>query len=514
MGGEAAKERRRLKRLAAAAQKNDAAELAPAQVKKDNTKEGGQGNIAQLRLQRKIARKAKGTFKPLEGKSPPQVRKRNVEESSNRTPVKKFKGGNKHSSSKKNNVRKNSATEGKAQATKKTKPKKPKHLKRKMEQLTKAMSSGGSGEGEESTVEQLEQQMQELAKQMEEFKKIKRIKSEKSENKPSTKAKVVSDENTETAQSKAPDADSISDAHRVHSSEKENEIKRTPSSSAVDEDSSDDDEDDIVEQVNTRSRGKRRRGRRENSSEKHGDEPEENKVTKDVTSQAAEKDQLEENLSTVEGTKTSAEEVQSSTAPSVTDDDTKQSKKTPKKDDKRRCIGRKPVTDFEINKCYNGKVQYIKPRLGAFIDIGCHSDAFIHISCISDSYITSVEEVLKVGDEVKNLRVVEIDREKKRITLSLRSEDHDAVKSQKETVATDAASEAVEQKEETSSASKSKEPLPVANSFSNNQVTEDKAFPVSSAQKTSAQKTGADLKRERKLARRAARRAMQNNNDA
>jgi len=491
MGGEAAKERRRLKRLEAAAQqKNDTAESAPAEVKKTDAKGKGQGNIAQVRLQRKIARKAQGTFKPLEGQAPPPIRKRKPE-SSNRTPVKKFKGGDNHASSKKSNVRKNNfeakkSNVGKAAAVKKTKPKKPKHLKRKMEQLTKAISGGVSGEGEESTVSQLEQQMQKLAKQMEEFKKIK---SEKSKSSIETQVQVATDETTETAKGKEPDVDSISDAEREHS-EEENETKRAPSSSAADEDdSSDDDDDEMVAQVNTRSRGKRRRGRR-------GDEVEEDKVTKDDTNQAAEKDQSEKISSTMESTEISTEE----TAPPATDNEAKQSKKTPKKDDKRRCIGRKPVTDFEVNKCYSGKVQYIKPRLGAFIDIGCHSDAFIHISCISDSYISSVDEVLNVGDEVENARIVEIDREKKRITLSLRSEDKDAAKSKKGNVSTEAVEEPAEQKEEKPPLSKPKETLPVATSF----VTENKAPPHSSGQKT-----GADLKRERKLARRAARRAIQ-----
>ena len=460
-------------------------------MKKTDAKEKGHGNIAQVRLQRKIARKAKGIFKPLEGQAPPPIRKR-TPESSNRTPVKKFKGGDNHASSKKSNVRKNNfeakkSNVGKAAAAKKTKPKKPKHLKRKMEQLTKAMSGGGSGEGEESTVAQLEQQMQKLAKQMEEFKKIK---SEKSKSSIEAQVQVATDETTETAKGKEPDVDSISDAERVHS-EEENETKRAPSSSAAadEDDSSDDDDDDMVAQVNTRSRGKRRRGRR-------GDEVEEDKVTKDDTNQATEKDQSEKISSTTESTEISTEE----TAPPVADDEVKQSKKTPKKDDKRRCIGRKPVTDFEVNKCYSGKVQYIKPRLGAFIDIGCHSDAFIHISCISDSYISSVGEVLNVGDEVENARIVEIDREKKRITLSLRSEDNDAAKSKKGKDFTEAAEEPAEQKEEKTPLSKPKETLPVATSF----VTENKAPPHSSGQKT-----GADLKRERKLARRAARRAMQ-----
>lgn len=46
---------------------------------------------------------------------------------------------------------------------------------------------------------------------------------------------------------------------------------------------------------------------------------------------------------------------------------------------KRYCIGRKPVTDFEIGKTYPGKIIYSKPY-GIFIDIGCHSDAFCHVS--------------------------------------------------------------------------------------------------------------------------------------
>ena len=174
------------------------------------------------------------------------------------------------------------------------------------------------------------------------------------------------------------------------------------------------------------------------------------------------------------------------------DDETKISKKTSKKEDKRRCIGRKPVSDFVVGECYTGKVQYIKPRLGVFVDIGCHSDAFIHISCISDSYISSVDEVLNVGDEVENARVVSIDREKKRVTLSLRSED--------------AAAESQKKKESNAPPEPSKQEEVKKPDY--NDIPGPPA--ASSAPPTlSTQKTGADLKRERKLARRAARRALQ-----
>jgi len=479
MGGEAAKERRRLKRLAAAQEQSDTAEEGPEVAKKPDAKEGGQGSTPQQRLQRKLARKAMGTFRPQRGQAPsPQTRKRKPEPN-NGTPVKKFKGDNNHASSKNINVRTSPATKrsnvSKTASTKKMnmKPKKPKHLKRKIEQLAQAMSGGGPGEVKESTVAQLEQQMQTLAKQMEEFKKIKSGK-----NISCIKAQLMNDETPVLAQSREPDADS-SDAER----------KLAPSSSSADEDSSSDD-DDIAEQANTRSRGKRRRGRRENNNERE-DEVEEDKVTKEDVS-------------------TAAENPSNSTAPPVTDDECKQSmKKTPKKDDKRRCIGRKPVTDFEIGKCYTGRVQYIKPHLGAFIDIGCHSDAFIHISCISNSYVSSVDEVLNVGDEVENARVVAIDRDKKRVTLSLRSEDQNTVKSsQKGKTTTDAATDLAKQKEEKTPLLSNKteeEILPVASLSGNNQVTEAKSFSPSSGQKT-----GADLKRERKLARRAARRALHN----
>merc|ERR1712100_1008594 len=86
----------------------------------------------------------------------------------------------------------------------------------------------------------------------------------------------------------------------------------------------------------------------------------------------------------------------------------------------RRCIGRKPVTDFEIGKQYKGKVVYIKPY-GAFIDIMCHSEVFCHVSRVQDDYVEDINPVLKVDQEVYP-RIVEIDREKRRITVSLQSD--------------------------------------------------------------------------------------------
>lgn len=90
------------------------------------------------------------------------------------------------------------------------------------------------------------------------------------------------------------------------------------------------------------------------------------------------------------------------------------------KTNKRYCIGRKPLTDFKIGEKYTGRVVYVKP-FGVFIDIGCHSDAFCHVSRLSDDYVESPEALFKDGDEVSP-RIVEIDRRKKKITVSLQSE--------------------------------------------------------------------------------------------
>jgi transcriptional accessory protein Tex/SPT6 len=78
------------------------------------------------------------------------------------------------------------------------------------------------------------------------------------------------------------------------------------------------------------------------------------------------------------------------------------------------------VTDFSVGQKYDAKVVYIKP-FGIFLDIGSHSDAFCHVSRLQDDFIESPGALFKEGDTV-SARVVEIDRRKKRITVSLQSD--------------------------------------------------------------------------------------------
>jgi uncharacterized protein len=58
-------------------------------------------------------------------------------------------------------------------------------------------------------------------------------------------------------------------------------------------------------------------------------------------------------------------------------------------------------------------------EFGAFVDIGVHQDGLVHISQVADRFVKTVTEVLKVGDVVK-VRILEVDRSRKRISLTMR----------------------------------------------------------------------------------------------
>lgn len=56
---------------------------------------------------------------------------------------------------------------------------------------------------------------------------------------------------------------------------------------------------------------------------------------------------------------------------------------------------------------------------GAFVDIGVHQDGLIHVSQLRDQYVKNPTEVVQVGQVVK-VRVVSVDKERKRIALSMK----------------------------------------------------------------------------------------------
>ena len=188
---------------------------------------------------------------------------------------------------------------------------------------------------------------------------------------------------------------------------------------------------------------------------------------------------------------------------------------------KRRCIGRKPVTDFIVGQKYDGEVVYVKP-FGAFIDIGCHSDAFCHISRVSDDYVESIDGVLSPGDKVSP-RIVEIDRKQKRLTVSLQSsarivDERKSIEARKERLNKNSAKKAPRVTHGANSEGGRREPPSEEHHTSagrKNTGERAKAEPDPPGQFDNldsipeSEMTPAQLKRARKLARRAERRQQQ-----
>ena len=180
--------------------------------------------------------------------------------------------------------------------------------------------------------------------------------------------------------------DAAGDKSKAEDGEKEKRSSSASSSSSGSDDSGSDSDGDANDQ-NARTRGRKRRGRKEADAKR--DELNTKQQEEAEIAKAKEEGAV----------------------------------KTPKSQDKRRCIGRKPVTDFKIGSKYTGTVRYVRPGLGLFIDIGCHSDAFCHISRAGDTFVDNITDLFKVGDELENkVRIVEVDRRKKRITVSLQSD--------------------------------------------------------------------------------------------
>ncbi len=77
------------------------------------------------------------------------------------------------------------------------------------------------------------------------------------------------------------------------------------------------------------------------------------------------------------------------------------------------------IKDLQEGMSLNGVVTNVA-AFGAFVDIGVHQDGLVHISQLADKYIKDPNDVVKVGQPVQ-VRVLEIDLQRKRIGLTLRS---------------------------------------------------------------------------------------------
>ncbi len=96
--------------------------------------------------------------------------------------------------------------------------------------------------------------------------------------------------------------------------------------------------------------------------------------------------------------------------------------------------GRDPRKDFETVRFAHGieTIQDLKPGMklsgivtnvtafGAFVDIGVHQDGLVHVSQLADRFVKDPSQVVKVQQKVR-VTVLEVDLDRKRISLSMRS---------------------------------------------------------------------------------------------
>ncbi|MEQ1715833.1 MAG: Tex family protein [Hyphomicrobium sp.] len=96
--------------------------------------------------------------------------------------------------------------------------------------------------------------------------------------------------------------------------------------------------------------------------------------------------------------------------------------------------GRDPRPEFKTAEFMDGveKLSDLRPGMalegvvtnvtafGAFVDIGVHQDGLVHVSELADRFVKDPREVVKAGDVVK-VRVKEVDIERKRVALTMKS---------------------------------------------------------------------------------------------
>ncbi len=83
------------------------------------------------------------------------------------------------------------------------------------------------------------------------------------------------------------------------------------------------------------------------------------------------------------------------------------------------------ISDLKIGMKLPGRITNIT-AFGAFADIGVHQDGLIHTSQLSNKYITNPNEVVKVN-QVVEVTVLEVDVNRKRISLTMKSPEKPAV---------------------------------------------------------------------------------------
>ncbi|MCD8478601.1 MAG: S1 RNA-binding domain-containing protein, partial [Sulfurospirillum sp.] len=77
------------------------------------------------------------------------------------------------------------------------------------------------------------------------------------------------------------------------------------------------------------------------------------------------------------------------------------------------------ISELSEGSIVSGVVRNIAD-FGAFVDIGLKNDGLIHISQMSDKRIAHPLEVLSINQQLTRIRVLEVDKEKGKVSLSLK----------------------------------------------------------------------------------------------
>jgi protein Tex len=76
------------------------------------------------------------------------------------------------------------------------------------------------------------------------------------------------------------------------------------------------------------------------------------------------------------------------------------------------------VADLKAGMLLEGVISNVA-NFGAFVDVGVHQDGLVHISSLTNKFVSDPREIVKAGDIVK-VKVLEVDAERKRISLTMR----------------------------------------------------------------------------------------------
>lgn len=83
--------------------------------------------------------------------------------------------------------------------------------------------------------------------------------------------------------------------------------------------------------------------------------------------------------------------------------------------------GIEKITDLRPGMILEGTVSNVA-AFGAFVDIGVHQDGLVHVSALSNTFVSDPRTVVKSGQVVR-VKVLEVEPERKRISLTLRLDD-------------------------------------------------------------------------------------------